>query len=277
MKAKEPFVSLMFSCIYPGLGQIYSGYLKRGLWFIFLSLAIALSFGWYVLQPETRIYAWMLGVMILAAAVFSIYIPVDSYLCAKRYNKECNLERKITLGKRVLYISGVIICLFAASFGSRFFNYFKQNVVQAFKLPSGAMVPTLEIGDRILVYRNAYKTATPQRGDIMVFEFPEDPSRTFIKRVVGLPNEQLEVKDGKILINGSVVENPKIAGRYYHNKGQYAQPGIPVTVPADSYFVMGDNGALSRDSRYWGFVPAEKVLGKAFKIYYPFDRSGRIE
>ena len=282
MKPKEPLLSLMLSLIYPGLGQIYSGYVKRGLLFIILPLLIILGSGWYLVQPETKLYSWMLGGAIVAV-IFGIYILIDSYLCAKRYNKEHNLERKITIGKRILYIVGILIFLFIVNLDEFIAKpvaiYIRNNFVQAFKIPSGAMRPTLIESDRFLANKNIYKKENPKRGDIVVFIYPQDTSRNFVKRLAGLPGEQIEIREGRIIINGQDLDSStsKLFNRYYYNRGEYGKESVAVTVPPDSYFVLGDNSESSHDSRYWGFVPAKNILGKAFKIYYPFDRSGSIE
>jgi len=153
-----------------------------------------------------------------------------------------------------------------------------KNIVQTFKIPSGAMTPTLIPKDRLLVDKSAYKNSVPKRGDIIVFKFPDDTARDFIKRVIGLPGESLEIREGKVLINGrEQTDSNKISTINYYNKGPKALPGTAVNIPEGNYFVMGDNSQSSHDSRYWGFVPAENILGKAYKIYYPFARSGPIE
>lgn len=276
-KPKEPLLSLMLAFICPGLGHVYCGYVQLGIIFLIAPLLIAAGLGWHVIQPDTKLYAWM-WIPVVAGVIFSLYILIDSYRCANRYNKEHNLERKITGGKRALYIFGILICMFVIDLGTPIASYIRENVVQAFKIPSGAMQPTLIPKDRILADKSAYKDASPQRGDIVVFKYPEDPSRDFIKRVVGLPGESLEIREGKIYINGQMLSgSSKIAEIYYYNRGPNAQQGQAVDIPAGHYFVMGDNSQSSHDSRFWGFVPEENLIGKAYKIYYPFARSGAIE
>jgi len=159
-------------------------------------------------------------------------------------------------------------------------QYVRGNVAQAFKIPSSeAMAPTLVKGDRVLVDKAIYKRSEPQRGDIIVFKYPDDPKRPFIKRLVGLPVETVEIREGRLVINGSELQVSvgRWAGLPYVNQGQYAQEGQAVTVPADSYFVLGDNSAASHDSRFWGFVPKQNIIGKAYKIFWPPGRSGALE
>lgn len=151
-------------------------------------------------------------------------------------------------------------------------------VVQAFKIPTGSMRPTLMEGDRILVNKFIYKFKIPQQGDVIVFVSPEDKKKDFIKRLIGLPGETIEISDGLILINGSPVGgHSKLAGRFYYNRGDFGKEGMVIKVPNNSFFVLGDNSISSRDSRYWGFLPKKYLLGKAFMVYWPPNRIRLIE
>jgi signal peptidase I len=157
-------------------------------------------------------------------------------------------------------------------------------VVQAFKIPTGSMRPTLLEGDIILVNKFLYgakipfmdlrlpRVRDPQRGDCIVFIYPENPKKDFIKRLVGLPEEVLEIRSGTIFINGKPVLDPVFSRVYYYNKGDLAEEGKAIVIPKDQYFVLGDNSASSQDSRYWGFVPKKNILGKAILIYWPLKR-----
>jgi len=152
--------------------------------------------------------------------------------------------------------------------------------VQAYKIPSGSMLETLQIGDYLLVTRFNYavkvplsdieivRTGEPEHGDIIVFRYPLDPSQDYIKRVIGLPGDTIEIRDKQVFRNGKLLREPyvriikpwtRIPGIDNYNK---------VTVPPDSYFVMGDNRDESLDSRTWGFVPRRNIQGKAWVIYW---------
>lgn len=159
-------------------------------------------------------------------------------------------------------------------------------VVQAFKIPSGSMEDTLAIGDHILVNKFIYGTKIPftdkrvltvrdpKRGDVVVFEYPEDPSKDFIKRVVGLPGDVVEGRDKKVYVNGKPYENPHEVHKEKEviPKAQNPRDNFgPATVPAGSYFVMGDNRDRSYDSRFWGFVNNDKLKGLAFIKYWSWD------
>ncbi|HLD41150.1 MAG TPA: signal peptidase I [Candidatus Omnitrophota bacterium] len=162
----------------------------------------------------------------------------------------------------------------------------RHFVIQAFKIPTGSMRMTLIEGDRIMVNKFIYGAKIPfsdirlpglrqpKRGDVVVFVYPEDPKKDFIKRLIGLPGETVEIKKGNIYINGELCQDPVVYNRYYYNRPEtnYGSEGEPVNVPQDSYYVLGDNSASSRDSRYWGFVPKKNMLGNAILIYWPPHR-----
>lgn len=159
-------------------------------------------------------------------------------------------------------------------------------VVQAFKIPSGSMEDTLAVGDHILVNKFIYgtkipltdktllKIRDPRRGDVIVFEYPEDPSKDFIKRVVGTPGDEVQVKDKRVYVNGKLYENPHEVHKEKETIPKEANPRDffgPVKVPANSYFVMGDNRDRSYDSRFWGFVKRKQIKGLAFIKYWSWN------
>jgi len=167
--------------------------------------------------------------------------------------------------------------------------FVRTFVVQAFKIPSSSMVPTLLVGDHILVNKFIYglriplvgkKVLTfgsPERGDVIVFIYPRDRSKDFIKRVIGLPGEKIEIIGRNIYINDRLIEDPW--GYYPADMGSWHAASRehfgPKTVPQGMLFVLGDNRYNSQDSRYWGFVPLDDVLGEAFIIYWSWDWESR--
>jgi len=190
----------------------------------------------------------------------------------------------------------------------------RSFVVEPFRIPSGSMLPSLHIGDFILVNKFIYgvrlpvvdekiiSISSPDRGDVMVFRFPHDESINYIKRVVGLPGDQIEYRDKQLYINGEAIEREpakeaklvETGGRdsvtHYHETLDHIEHSIltdtdkPSTnmsfsVPEDHYFVMGDNRDYSNDSRYWGFVPEENIIGKAFFIWFSWesDNGGGVD
>jgi len=145
-------------------------------------------------------------------------------------------------------------------------------IIQTFKIPTGSMIPTLNIGNHIMVNKFIYYFTEPKRGDVIVFVYPVDPKKDFIKRLIGLSGETIEIKDGSVFINGEKLKFPKtiVGQRYYYNEGMYGE-GV-IKIPDNAYFAMGDNTKNSSDSRFWGFVPKKNLLGRAFFVYWPLMR-----
>jgi signal peptidase I len=162
-------------------------------------------------------------------------------------------------------------------------------VVQAFKIPTGSMENNLLIGDHLLVNKFVFAPSAGrlehaimpereiERGDVIVFKYPEEPERDFIKRVIGLPGETVELRNKKVYVNGRPLDEPYV---HFLEPASNAQEVTsfdvrerygPVTVPPDRYFVMGDNRDNSQDSRYWGFLPRSYVKGEALMIYWSYE------
>jgi signal peptidase I len=190
-------------------------------------------------------------------------------------HSEAALGQRPSKGRLRENIEALVIAVILALFIRAF-------IVQAFKIPSGSMKNTLLIGDYILVNKFIYGVKipftditlipikNPQRGDVIVFKYPEDPSKDFIKRVVGIPGDTVEVKNKRVYVNGE----PQKDDFVIHTK-PFLTPGDnfgPVEVPSGKLFVMGDNRDESNDSRYWGFVDYGAVRGKAFIIYWSWDK-----
>jgi signal peptidase I len=162
----------------------------------------------------------------------------------------------------------------------------RTGVVQAFKIPSGSMEDTLLVGDYLLANKFIYgiklpfvdhrilKIRDPERGDIMVFEFPKNPSQDFIKRVIGVPGDEVSERDKVVYVNGVPYRNPHEVHKDPRILPEDSGPRDnfgPVRVPPGSYFVMGDNRDNSYDSRFWGFVKNSEIKGKAFVKYWSWD------
>lgn len=163
------------------------------------------------------------------------------------------------------WIETIVVALILALIIRAFF-------IQVFFIPSGSMEPTLDINDRIVVNKYIYFFRDPKREEIMVFRqvAPEDtPKKDLIKRVIGLPGETLEIKEGKIYINSKKLEEDHPVNIDFSDFG-------PVVIPSNSYFVMGDNRPASADSRYFGFLPRKNILGPAFLRLWPLTRFGLI-
>lgn len=164
--------------------------------------------------------------------------------------------------------------------------FIREYFIQAFKIPSGSMIPTLLIGDHILVSKFIYGTKIPfsdkrilvfkkpKKGDIIVFQYPEDPERDFIKRVIAVEGDVIESRDKVIYVNGEPVKEPFIQ----HTDNSLKPGGLeprdnfgPYIVPKDKHFMMGDNRDQSYDSRFWGYVDMKYIRGEALVIYWSWD------
>lgn len=173
------------------------------------------------------------------------------------------------------YVEAIIIALLLAFFIRTF-------VVQAFKIPSGSMIPTLLIGDHILVNKFGYgvknplngatwvAVGDPQRHDVIVFKYPQNPSQDFIKRVVGVAGDRVEIVEKKVFVNGELLVEPNAVNMDPEYK-EARDKMEPITVPPGSVFVLGDNRDNSHDGRFWGFVDLKDVRGKAFMLYWSWD------
>ncbi len=171
-------------------------------------------------------------------------------------------ERKEETASAKELIKAAVIAVLLALFIRTF-------VVQAFKIPSESMLHTLLVGDHLLVNKMAYYFGEPERGDIIVFQYPKDDSRDFVKRVVGLPGETLEVKGNNVFINGKPLNEPYAI---YQGASSGYHFG-PVKIAEGNLFMMGDNRDNSQDSRVWGTLDMKKIHGKAFIIHWSWKNN----
>jgi len=180
------------------------------------------------------------------------------------------------------WVDSIIIAAVLAVFLRTFF-------FQIYKIPTTSMVPTLMPGDKIFVSKLVYGPKVPftglrikgfrkpLKGEVVVFVPPHDRRKVYIKRLIGEAGDKVLIKDGNIYINGKIAVDPRIAGNYYYNQGDYASKSKEIVVPQDKYFFLGDNSMSSLDSRFWGFVDKKDVVGKAVFIWWPFKRVAMIE
>lgn len=283
----RPVVAGFLSLLTLGLGDAYNGSPARG-WRLLAtasSVLMAIAVIWSVLTAVAP-GAWFggLGLAYVAAAVgFWSFAAIRAWRDARRLRDTPRAAdwRRVC----VTYFLGAQCAVLLLAFLIRTF------ALQGFKIPSGAMLPTLQIGDHILLNKLVYGPALrvpfsqrliarlpgirqPRPGDVVVFIWPKDPSKDFIKRVVGVGGQTIEIRDRHILIDGAPWDSPwatweaavPAAGNNYG----------PYTVPADNLFVMGDNRDQSYDSRFWGPVPVSNVKGALPTIYWSVDEAGRV-
>lgn len=156
---------------------------------------------------------------------------------------------------------------------------YKTYIAQAFKMPSGSMKPTLLVGDYFLTDKRYAGAKHVERGDILIFEYPKDHSKIFIKRVIGLPGDHIEIKNKKLYINNEVLKEPYVIHTdnrvFAANQNPRDNLG-PIRVPDNSYFMLGDNRDESNDSRFWGFLHSNEIKGRAGMIYWSWGKNYRV-
>ncbi|HKA33863.1 MAG TPA: signal peptidase I [Candidatus Binatia bacterium] len=272
-------VALLLTFLAPGLGQIYSGGLKKGLLFYGLFWAFhVISFFLVLTIPRaplnivTPIALWL--------AMF-LYIARDAVIIAKKNRVDYRLK---AFNRWYVYLMFIFV-------GTLIINpIIKYTLVHAYHMSAGSMESTLEIGDYILANKLSYGIrdprtrdclafcASPKRGDVIVFIFPEDRTKDFVKRVVGVAGDTVEIRNRKLYIDEKAVEEP-----YAQFSAESADQKLPLVddygpqrVPENRVFVLGDLRDKSYDSRFWGFVDVADVKGKAVVIYWSWDADARI-
>ncbi len=194
------------------------------------------------------------------------YYEEQRFQTSQEMDRERRRRRASKKGGGAIEFLVILLVSFALVFG-----FVRPFVVEAFYIPSESMVPTLRVGDRVLVNKFIYRFAEPARGDVVVFESVEGGNEDLIKRVVGVPGDEISVRGGKLLVNGEPQREP-----YVNKKYPDRSFSAPTTVQENHVFVMGDNRANSRDSRYFGTVPEKKIEGEAFLRFWPPDRIGGL-
>ena len=183
--------------------------------------------------------------------------------------KKKGLVRELTEGLLTAFVIAAVLKLF---------------IVQAFRIPSGSMIPTLLVGDQILVSKLAYgvknpfhdrflfPTGHPRRGDVIVFKYPKDETKDFIKRVIGIPGDRIRIVKKQLYVNDQLQKEPYTQTLDPSITDEVPRDNFETVVPPHSYFVMGDNRDDSYDSRFWGFVKSRKIVGRAVLIYWSWNK-----
>jgi len=237
------------------------------LWWGGLGLVVAgaVTLNFSLIQSSFDLYKFFVCAMFLVPAALATHLSKKSLP---------------GIDKIVEYTEALIVAVLLAV-------VIRGTVVQAFKIPSGSMLPTLQIGDHLLVTKFLYgvrlpytdkrvcRVRAPKRGDVVVFAYPGDDSLDFIKRIIGEPGDMVEVREGVVFINGEQIDDPWGKHMDRFGKPTFAtSPGRnygPETVPEGQYLMLGDNRNNSQDSRYWGFVDEARIRGKAFILYWSWD------
>ena len=262
-KPRKLWISIVFTFLSIGLGHIYAGYAKRGI-ILYISQYLLILICYLILLNFLSIISLIL--ILILGLIYFVFCLVNVIKLTKE--NTVNYEPK----KYNRWYVYVLLLLFIFLIPQPITpETVKNNIFQAYKIPAGSMKPTLLIGDRIFVKTDFASKSDVKKFDLIVFPFPENPSKDFVKRIIAVEGETIEIKNKKIRINGIPIK--EIYG--IHNDSSI----IPkrdnmnsVKVPEGSLFVMGDNRDNSYDSRFWGFVKASDVIGKVYSIYWSWDK-----
>jgi signal peptidase I len=274
-KPRKWWVSGLLSLLHPGLGQIYNGQARKA---VILLLITNIFFPIIFLNALT-LYLNTLSLLIFPSVVlvsigYCIFVISDAVRESIKLNSEYELKK---YNKIIVYL-GVLLAVIIVSSLMPGLKIDKQkirnNYLQAYKIPSGSMEPTLLVGDHFLVDRRL-SARNPTRGDIIIFEYPEDKTKDFVKRVEAIGGDTVEVRNKELYVNNKHILESQIVHLEMDIIPQSQNPRDnfgPVTVPKDAYFVMGDNRDRAYDSRFWGFVDKSKIKGTVRQIYWSWDR-----
>ena len=264
-KKRRPIIAFVLSLLTPGLGQLYNGQIKRATIFYLGMLSVVT-----ILILSGLVSTFWGHIFVLAVAIaFFLFVMIDALHNATRL-KEIRIR---SYNRWYIYLIISLISYFAIAPLIKSIVPFK-----GYKVPASSMQPTLFVGDYFIVDKAFYGNKEPERKDIVVFRYPVDPKKEFIKRVIGLPGDKIEIQGRQVIVNDQPLEENYVFTSHTassptkHNVRDHFGPLI---VPDRKLFVLGDNRDHSLDSRFWGFVDISDLTGKALYIYWAKDR-GRI-
>jgi signal peptidase I len=248
----------------PPLGHVYAGRPLRGV-ILILALVFLYIGGWLIiLRPIGLPTVVLMALMVIAFHAVPI---ADAVIVARRSGKEY-VPRWFNRWYVYLLVLAIVALLSDIVRPIR-----RSHLVQAYKIPSSSMAPTLLSGDQILTDKTVYKSRSPERFDVVVYEFPEDSTKTFAHRVIGLPGETIEIREKRVFINGALLSDAH--GHFLDIKEEKPVANRdsfgPFQIPDDSYFVLGDRRDTSNDSRFWGPVKRDKIYGVVRLIFFSQD------
>ncbi len=281
MKRRRPWLAFTLTQICPGLGQLYNGDIRWMMISVVVSLVLAV-YGTFFLFDSLQ----KLLVLIAIGLVLDIWLSIQAFLKARQI-KEMELRPYQRWWVYFLFI--VVLYGMPDGYGLLF-----PSRIRSFQIPSESMVPNLLVGDRLVADGWSYWWGEPKRGDIIVFDYPREPSIKYVKRLIGLPGDTIELKQGELYINAkpvpkrssgqAAVEGGGRASEYienldglehtiYRTQPENNENYGPQTVPPGKYFMMGDNRDRSSDSRVWGFVSRKEIIGRMVYVYFSWDKN----
>ncbi|TEU03381.1 MAG: signal peptidase I [Candidatus Aminicenantes bacterium] len=273
---RKPIIAALLSSVTPGLGQVYNGQMIKGIIFFCATnlLIVLLSF------TGLQFSFYGLAAIIMITLLFWLFIVLEAWFAAAKI-KEIRLK---SYNKWYIYLL-IALLTFGIDFISTDFLVKDVLGIRGYRIQSGSMQPTLREGDYVMVNIKHHGSKKLQRGDLVVYKFPEDPTKEFLGRVIGLEGEKLEIRNKWVYVNNSPLqedykthEDSRIfAKKDFPDTDSIRDNYGPVIVPWGSCFVLGDNRDNSYDSRYWGFLPLKSITGKASYLYLSADiaRIGR--
>ena len=262
-KPRRPWIAALLTFVSRGLGHLYAGKPWRGgiLFGIEKMLLIVFAVLVIVITPN----AFFLLLAVLCGFAYTIYCAADAFIIARQKKEHYELAK---YNRWFAYLGYFVLTSLLIS--SLMSTLIKSNLIEAFKISSGAMVPTLLAGDHVLANKHIYKIFEPKRGDIIIFPYPEDPKRNFVNRLVGIEGDVVELRSGRLYLNGNEQAETylsKTDDSKVNTRGNYG----PVTVRPGTLFFLGDNRERSLDSRVYGFVPRHTIKGRVQTLYWSWD------
>jgi signal peptidase I len=271
-KKRNPFLAALLSLLAPGLGQIYNGQGALGITFFLISLSLPFLGG---VAGLPRRFAGLVALGLTAIA-FSLFTIIHAYVQARRL-KETESKKYQTAA---VYAFVIILSLGLTRLVP-IRTWMSLTGVFPYQIATGAMEPALQQGDFLMTDLKAYHDRAPRRGDLIVFQDPRDATKDFVKRVIGLEGDKIEIRDKQVHINGEPIAEPykiHLDSQVYAKDD--ARPSVdtvrdnfgPLEIPAGHYFVLGDNRDNSLDSRYWGALPLANIKSRALYVYWAKDK-----
>lgn len=266
------WIAGLFSYLVPGLGQVYNGQATKGLFFNFLFTlwgGVVFSFIFHMMkQSISRINIAFLFIIMLISVAAHLCIIIEAIKTSQKRKMENGLK---PYNRWIIYLVVVAVSL---TVDYSLSNAVKENIIKPFCIPTGSMEPTLLAGDYLLSNQLYFSTHNPARGEVVIMRYPRNEKIVYIKRIIGMPGDTLEIINKKVYINHHEIDEPYIRAMDPEVQFQISVRRDnygPVIIPSDEYFVMGDYRDNSLDSRAWGTVKRHQIIGKPVFIYWSWD------